>query len=62
MNTEVLAGQLTAEHGHVVPASLIRTTVEMVSGGPLAADPVDAERVLRADVAELAAAFRRSGR
>jgi hypothetical protein len=58
----VIAGQLTAEHGHSVSPSLIRTAVDAVSASPLARDPLDAERVARADVAALAAAVRRSGR
>jgi hypothetical protein len=60
VDEDVLAHQLTAEHGHVVPASLIRTAIETVSASPVR-DPLDAERIARADVAALAAAARRRG-
>ena len=61
LDPDVLTGQLTAEHGDSVPESLIRTTVETVSAGALSRDPLDAERIARADVAALAAATRRRG-
>jgi hypothetical protein len=59
--TDPLTGQLTAEHGDVLPASVIATTVQTVAASPYAErDPLDAERLARADVAALADAVRRS--
>ena len=59
LDLAALTGQLTAEHGDELPESLIRTAVDTVQAGPLARDPLDAERVARADVAALADAVRR---
>jgi hypothetical protein len=62
LDAQALAGELAAEHGHTVPPSLIRTAVETAAVGGPAQDPMDAERIARADVAALAAAVRRSRR
>ncbi len=53
-----LAGELTAEYGHLVPAGLIATTVHTASRS--AGDELSAAHVARADVAALAAAARRA--
>jgi hypothetical protein len=62
LDPDALTGQLAAEHGHRLPAGLIRTAVETVAASALSVDPLDAERTARADVAALSAAARRGGR
>ncbi|MFP5219497.1 MAG: hypothetical protein ACLGIG_07145 [Actinomycetes bacterium] len=59
LDPAALAGQLAAEHGDRLPPSLIRTAVDAVSASAVARDPLDLERVARADVAALAAAAAR---
>ena len=55
-----LAEQLVAEFGHVVPATLVRSTVTAATDGRGAADDVgSAARTARADVEALAEAITR---
>ena len=61
MQTTALTNELTGEFGHLVPATLIESTVESAGGMPGTPAPDDSTvaSTARADVAALAEAVRR---
>jgi hypothetical protein len=61
LDRRALTGELSAKHRSEVPVGMIAPAVGAAATGANSRDPLDAERLVRADVAERADAARRRG-